>query len=169
MERRCGMGLAILAALLLAASCDRGDRPPRVEPPGPGAGPPPPMPPPPAWSSPLAGKPFAAAYPSAGARCDSAVDGVTARLRDGVTMMGWGWDPLRKRVVERVIFVDRAGRMVGFGEGHVPRPDVPQNLPEVSALDTGWVAHLPRPTEELTVYGVLSDGTACRMGVAPVG
>jgi hypothetical protein len=152
------------AALLLLCACDRGDRPLAQTAP---AGPLPPMPPPPAWSAELAQKPLKAAFPAVGGSCKGVVDGVVAHLQGGTTIAGWGWDPAGERSIGRIVLVDAGGRMVAFGEGGLERRDVSRALPEVSAPDTGWTAHLPRTGRRLTAYGVLADGRACRLGVTP--
>jgi len=65
------------------------------------------------------------------------------------------------------VLVDGAGRMVGFGDGHVPRGDVSEAIGEVKADDSGWLAYMPEPKEKLTVYGLLRDGRTCPMGPTP--
>lgn len=158
-----GIATALAAALLLAA-CDRGDRPMVQTAP---SGPLTPMPPPPAWSGELSGRPFAQAFPDAAGRCLGSVDGVVGHVEGGVVVAGWAWDQDRRAAVERVVFVDAAGRMSGFAEGRQPRRDVADAVPEVASPDTGWIAHLPAPPPPATVYGLLGDGRACRLGVFP--
>lgn len=168
--------LTLTCALLLAAgvaACDhpkpRGDAakgeagavaPPRI--PADPAG----APPSPAWAGPLIGKLLSEAFPAAGA-CRGNTDIVQktyAGQPRGVQIHGWGWDETRKAGVARVLLVDRDLRIVGAGQGGVPRPDVEAAGVGVTIPNAGWNADAAVTTGPLDAYGVLDDKTACRLG-----
>jgi hypothetical protein len=120
----------------------------------------------PAWTAPLAGRPLTALFPNA-ASCQGYVDGPAERFRGAETFSGWAWSDTRKRAVARLAVVDRAGAMVGFGEGGLTRTDVPSSRPEVFSPTTGWQVVVPRGAEPYVVYGVdLETRSACRIGEA---
>lgn len=125
------------------------------------------LPPPPAapgWAAPLAGQPLKAVFPSESA-CLGFVDRATDRFKDARRAVGWGWHLTAARAVAQVVAVDAAGRMVGFGEGGIDRPDVPVAVPQVGSPKTGWVLVTPTAEKTYAIYGIDPAGrTACRIG-----
>lgn len=122
----------------------------------------------PAWAQPLIGKPLREAFPAAGA-CKGNTD-VAEVLKPpgepaGVRISGWAWDPALKARVERVLLVDKKSKIVGAGESGGTRPDVPAAIPEIKALDTGWLAEAAAAKGALDAYGIVGDGDAvCPLG-----
>lgn len=123
-----------------------------------------PPPEPPAWAAPLIGRPLRTAFPVESV-CLGFIDSTTDRFRAARKVVGWGWHVNAGKAVAQVVTVDAAGRMVGFGEGGIARPDVPAALPEVKSPTAGWALVTPAVEKTYAVYGVDPVGhTACRIG-----
>jgi hypothetical protein len=154
-----GAGVTVLALIGGLAACDQ---------PGPLSAaakrqlaPPPAAP---AWAAPLAGKALKSVFP-AEARCVGYVDAVTDRFKDARKAVGWSWSVTHSQAVQRLVAVDAAGAMVGFGEGGTARPDVPAVRPEVGSPDTGWWLITPTAERSYAVWGVdAASGSACPIG-----
>lgn len=124
----------------------------------------PPPPAPPAWAAPLRGQPLAAAFPVEAA-CLGFVDRPAERFKAARQVLGWAWHVTAGKAVAQVVTVDAAGRMVGFGEGGIARPDVPAALPEVGSPATGWALVTPTAEKTYAVYGIdPASRSACRIG-----
>jgi len=126
-----------------------------------------PLPAPPAWAAGLMAQPMDHAFHDVGS-CIGNTDGVevgyvgTAR---GVRIAGWGWDPVRKSPIGRVVLMGPDGLIAGAGEGGTRRLDVLGARPEITSETTGWKAVTPRFAGLLYAYGVLADGKSiCRLG-----
>jgi hypothetical protein len=64
-----------------------------------------------------------------------------------------------------VVLVDADFRIVGAGEGGVPRPDIPAAKSYIQDPNTGWHANVARVSGPLDAYGVIASGTAvCPLG-----
>lgn len=119
---------------------------------------------PPAWSAPFTGRTLASTFPTRFS-CVGSVDGATNRFKGFRRVVGWGWNRTAARPVDRVMIVDNAGVMVGFGEGGLPRPDVQNAIPEIASSATGWSALSPTAAKTYQVFGIdLAAGSACLMG-----
>ncbi len=121
----------------------------------------------PAWAADMIGKGLRTLYPATGV-CKGNTDIVQKRYAGapaGVQLHGWGWDVKSAARVARVLLVDTEMKIVGAGEGGIPRTDVPQYLPEIKDANTGWNADLARVTGPIDAYGLLPDGkTVCPLG-----
>ena len=177
------MGVAIALSLALTACGEPAWMDPakagaRPEPPFRLAGEPPPVekkiptsadsvPAPPAWAAGLIGKTLAEAYPGEGA-CMGNTDSVILTYQGatpGAKVLGWGWDPVAKHRIDRVVLLDGERRIVSAGEGGVARPDVAKAKADVTDRNTGWSADVPKVTGIFDSYGVLADGVStCVLG-----
>ncbi|PZQ64120.1 MAG: hypothetical protein DI570_06750 [Phenylobacterium zucineum] len=125
-----------------------------------------PVPAPPAWAQGLVGKTLSEAF-AGSAKCMGNTDVVMkvyGGSPGGVQIHGWGWDPERKVGVARVLLVNKDFRIVGAGQGGVPRPDVQAAGAGVTIPDAGWNADAPVAAGPLDAYGVLDEKTTCRLG-----
>jgi hypothetical protein len=123
-----------------------------------------PLPPTPAWAAAYMGKTVAELFPQAG-QCVGNTDNVSNTLTGGVEIVGWGWDTALKQPVARVVLTDQEGRVIGFGETGVGRPDVPAAKPEITSQTTGWKGYTSRTDGWLDAYGVTNDGKGqCKLG-----
>lgn len=177
-------GLRAFPGLLLAlgvAACERPDwtnpetskgprePPPQaapVKPPVPTS--PDPAPPPPAWVVDMLGKDLRTAFPKSGP-CVGNTDVVAVRHLGppaGTKLLGWGWDPVRKQPLPRVVLVDSDRRIVGGGNGGEDRIDIPPVMPQVTSTKTGWSAAIPLTAGRVETFGVLDDGAICPLGGA---
>ena len=125
-----------------------------------------PLPAPPAWAAGLIAHPMDA-FGDVGP-CIGNTDGVEIGYvgsSRGVQVAGWGWDPVRKSPIGRVVLMSPDGLIAGAGEGGTRRPDVPRARPEITSESAGWEAATPRVAGILYAYGVLDDGKSiCRLG-----
>lgn len=154
-----GMWTAAVLMLGLAA-CDR---------PGPlsaaARGTYPPPPPAPAWAASLAGRRVQESFPNA-ETCVGFVDGLADRYKGARKAGGWAWNASRAQPLQRLAVVGADGRMVGFGEGGLARPDVPAARPDVASGATGWWLIAPAAERSYTVYGLdTATHAACVVGV----
>jgi hypothetical protein len=126
-----------------------------------------PLPALPDWGRGLIGQPINGPFPLR-APCLGNLDAVRGRYLghpEGVTIVGWAWDPQTKAAPPRVILVDESLLIRGVGVAGAPRPNVPKAIPEVTSPDVGWEAQAPQLVGALDAYGVLADGkTICRLG-----
>jgi len=126
-----------------------------------------PLPAPPAWAEGLVAQPVDHAFGDV-SPCLGNTDGVEIGYvgpARGARVAGWGWDPILKAAVGRVVLMGPDGLIAGAGEGGTPRPDVPRARPEITSETTGWEAVTPRVAGILYAYGVLADGKSiCRLG-----
>lgn len=123
-------------------------------------------PPAPVWVRALIGKDLKTAFPNVGA-CKGNTDILQRRYAGdpaGVQIHGWGWDLTRKVRIKRVVLVDETSRIVGGGEGGLPRPDVPLALPDVTDGATGWNADIPVTKGPLGTFGVTGPDSLCVLG-----
>jgi len=179
--------LALAAALAALCACDRpkwaqADAPAAAEPPAPRAKKPHkvrvipavagPTPPPPAWAASVIGKGLRDVYRKTGV-CKGNADVVQQTYSGdpaGVQVHGWGWDLAKDARVQRVVLVDIGYRIVGAGNGGVPRQDVLEALPELGDANTGWNVDVPRTHGPLDAYGVVDGGEAvCPLGHVELG
>lgn len=80
--------------------------------------------------------------------------------RPGTRLEGWAWLGKQHRSVDLMVVVDSTGRIVGFGRGGFPRPDVKRKLGVRSQL-TGWKAYIRGTIPPLaTLYSVAPDGVS---------
>ena len=126
-----------------------------------------PMPSPPAWAAELIGKSLRLAYPAVGT-CIGNTDAVKERFGGGLggsKVAGWGWDPATRAPVARVLLADRDFRVVGAGQGGVPRRDVPRAVPSITSETTGWEALTSLNGGPVDAWGVMADGrSVCKLG-----
>ena len=123
-------------------------------------------PPPPAWAKALIGRSPRDVLTFRSV-CQGNADQIIHRYSgnpQGVRILGWGWIPASQRRVTRVVLVDASYRIVGAGDGGVPRPDVASHVAGVSDPATGWTANLPRRHGPVDAFGLVSDGVACPLG-----
>ena len=157
--------LLVLSVLGLLAACNQA-APSKSDAGKPAAAAGPAMPPPPAWSAGLAGQDFAAAFPATFA-CTGYVDGPTDKGAGWRAVVGWSWVADKGAGVEHVVVADAAGKIAGFGDGGIARPDVPTAVKAVTRPDVGWNAKVAATTGAYTVYGVdLATKSACKLGEA---
>lgn len=161
--------LTVTALSLALAACDKPkDRTPKpgdtAATPAPTAVVSAPLPATPAWAAPYMGKTVAELFPQAG-QCVGNTDNVNAKLTGGAEIVGWGWDSAAKKPVAQVVLTDQEGRVIGFGETGVGRPDVPAAKPEVTSPTTGWKGYTSRTEGWLDAYGVTNGGKGqCKLG-----
>jgi len=126
-----------------------------------------PMPPLPDWGQAVLGKSLKGLFPSR-APCIGNVDAVRTRylgVPEGVTVVGWAWDPQTKAAPPRVLLVDDSFLIRGAGVTGALRPGVPKARPDITSPNVGWEALAPRVVGSLDAWGVLADGkTVCRLG-----
>lgn len=120
----------------------------------------------PDWAKPVLGKTLRDVYPKT-SLCKGNTDIVQQTYSGapaGVQIHGWGWDLAKKARIERVVLVDKDFKIVGAGAGGVARPDVTQNLPEVTDGNTGWNADAPLTKGAVDAYGVIGADSICPLG-----
>lgn len=118
----------------------------------------------PAWAVAYMGKTVAELFPQAGA-CIGNTDNVSQTMAGGVEIVGWGWDSAAKKPVEHIVLTDQEGRVIGFGETGMERPDVPAAKPEITSQTTGWKGYTSRTDGWLDAYGVTNGGKGqCKLG-----
>lgn len=126
-----------------------------------------PLPPLPDWSRGLIGQELNGRFPQR-APCLGNLDAVRTRYLgepEGVTIVGWAWDPQAKAAPSRVLLVDDSLLIRGAGVSGALRPNVPKAVPEVTSPNVGWEARAARLVGPLDAWGVLADGkTVCRLG-----
>ncbi|MEP9369411.1 hypothetical protein [Xanthobacter sp. VNH20] len=81
---------------------------------------------------------------------------------------GWAWDPARAAAPEKIVLVDAAGTIVGYGLTDGPRPDIPAAIPVVTRQEVGWRGHvkLKEPTEVSAFILREDQHSACPLGGA---
>jgi hypothetical protein len=125
------------------------------------------IPPPPLWAAELMGKGLRDAYPKLG-DCVGNTDAVKTRFGNGLggaKIAGWGWDPVAKAPVPRVVLADQDFRIEGAGDSGTRRRDVPKAVPSITSDTTGWEALTPLNAGPIDAWGVLADGkTVCKLG-----
>lgn len=118
----------------------------------------------PDWAKAYMGKTVAELFPQAG-QCVGNTDNVSKQMVGGVEIVGWGWDSGAKKPVAHVVLTDQEGRVIGFGETGMERPDVPAAKPEITSQTTGWKGYASRTDGWLDAYGVTNDGKGqCKLG-----
>jgi outer membrane protein OmpA-like peptidoglycan-associated protein len=126
------------------------------------------MPPYPAWASAMIGKPLAAFFPKQSNNCVGYLDGAIVKYtgsRPGAKLFGWGFDTNANVGVNRVIFADASGTIVGAGDGGFERPDVPATVPHIQSTTTGWEGYVGATSQPAAAWGIVSQpGTVCRFG-----
>jgi hypothetical protein len=152
----------MLAGLALVAACDE----PKQRDHTPSAAPPPAAAPAAAWTAGLEGQVVATAFPGA-FDCKAYVDGPTDRTAERVTIVGWAWIPGKAAGASRIVVADATGKIVGFGEGGIPRPDVQAAMKDVTSPDVGFQASAPLTSGSVTLFGVDPEAkAACKLGEA---
>jgi hypothetical protein len=64
-----------------------------------------------------------------------------------------------------VVLADRDFRVVGAGQGGVPRRDVPRTVASITSETTGWEALTSLNGGPVDAWGVMADGkTVCKLG-----
>ena len=104
------------------------------------------------------------------ARCQGAIDEMepVSGVTHGYQLKGWAWDIGAQRPTERLVVLSEQQHAIGYGSSGWPRPDVPQAVAGITNPWIGWMAFAHAPRGQLGVYGVLSDGTLCPIGVKAV-
>lgn len=101
-------------------------------------------------------------------RCDGRLDDV-AMHDEGpgrfATAHGWAWDAQELRHISRVVLVDQAGHIVGYGRGPLRRPDVPGGTgAEVAKQRVGWAGHAAAaPGTTLRAFALVGVDAVCRL------
>jgi hypothetical protein len=122
-----------------------------------------PPPAPPAWAASLQGRAQKEVFPVA-AQCIGSVDVRTDRYQGARRAVGWAWSRTASQAVAHLAVAGADGRMVGFGEGGIDRPDVPAARPEVRSPKSGWSLVGPAG-KGYTVYGLDEAArSACVVG-----
>jgi len=119
----------------------------------------------PAWSAQTMGKPLHSLYPAVTTNCLGYLDGVVAKYSGGrgAQLRGWGWDTAANAAVDRVLFADNRGIVLGAADGGSPRPDVPQTLPQVRSDATGWQGYVGITSRPVQAWGIMrAPATVCR-------
>jgi hypothetical protein len=109
-------------------------------------------------------------YPAVDSACRGFVDGAEKieHVRwPGFRVSGWAWNPAQSDEYDEIAIVNSAGRIVGLGVSHSPRPDVAAAVPGVTSADpVGWSAYVgPEPSND-TVYAYAistSSNSACKL------
>lgn len=102
--------------------------------------------------------------------CIGAFDALLAPPRnapDQAVAAGWVWDVANDRLPRRVVMINAAGEVVGFGTTGIGRPDVQAARAEVDARGSGWTGFARLDGRPVEALALLSDGTACGIGVLP--
>ncbi len=126
-----------------------------------------PLPKPPEWL----GKIMAGTEPlpqDRGGKCDGNSDLVLLRYtgqEPGAKIFGWGWDISAKARVDHVVLLNPDGKVIGGGEGGVPRPDVVTAKPTITDPNTGWYAYTSAKTGSVSAFGIVGKGSQlCPLG-----
>ena len=100
------------------------------------------------------------------ARCIGAVDAADAveGVPNGFQVRGWAWDQATQRPLGRLFVLSAERRVIGYGSSGGPRPDMPARGAGISSIWIGWTAFARAPAGQFNVYGLLADGTLCRVG-----
>lgn len=152
----------MLAALALVAACDE----PKQRDRAPAAPPQAAAPAAAAWAAGLEGQAVATVFPGAFV-CQAYVDGPTERAAGRVTIVGWAWVPAKGAGASRIVVADNTGKIVGFGEGGQPRPDVSAAVKEITSPDVGFQASTSVTSGAVTLFAVDPEAkTACKLGEA---
>lgn len=123
----------------------------------------------PTWSAAMIGKPLRAFYPKIATNCLGYLDGVAAKYANGrgAQLHGWGYDTAANAPVERVLFADDRGLVLGAAGGGERRPDVPQTLPQVHSETTGWQGYVGVTSRPVQAWGIMrAPATVCRFAPA---
>ncbi len=71
---------------------------------------------------------------------------------------GWAWDSNHKMPPRSILIVLSNGDVVGETHTGLPRPDVPQNIGDLTNLNTGWAIKVQVPEHAtLKAFAVLDD------------
>lgn len=132
-----------------------------------------PLPPIPAWAKPLLGQSLTVAFPQRTTTCFGYLDGLATRYTGkpaGDKFFGWAYDVNAKQPVQRVLLVNRGGRIAGAGAGGFARPDVPATLPSIASMTTGWEGYARAGVgDTMTAWAVNAETrSACRLNLAHV-
>jgi hypothetical protein len=118
-------------------------------------------------------QPLAMAYHLRSEPCWGAVDrvtGIATNGQEGLRVVGWAWDPIRRRQVGQIIFVAE-GNIVGYAEPGYARPDVKKRVWSRSAADAGWMGYVePLPSAPtISLYATLGwrGDQVCRVDHLP--
>lgn len=100
------------------------------------------------------------------ARCVGAVDAVepVAEVPDAFQVRGWAWNRVAQRPPDRLFVLSADRRVIGYGSSGGPRPDMPAKAAGVTSIWIGWTAFARVSAGQFNVYGLLADGTLCRVG-----
>jgi hypothetical protein len=99
-------------------------------------------------------------------RCRGFLDNATIQgvgAAHFTTARGWAWDEAERRRITRVLLVDEAGQIVGFGRGPLRRSDVPRGTEgAVSDPLVGWAGHAAAaPGTTLRAFALAEHDAAC--------
>lgn len=105
--------------------------------------------------------PIESAYRLDGGLCKGSADKITPLATGdatGVKVVGWAWDPMRRKPPTRIIFAGES-RIVGYAEVGYPRLELPAHLGSGHALMAGWVGYIePVPLPfRVTTYAVVNS------------
>ncbi|HZZ00430.1 MAG TPA: hypothetical protein VFE36_12745 [Candidatus Baltobacteraceae bacterium] len=117
------------------------------------------------WSSQMIGKPLRTFFPTITTNCMGYLDGVAEKYAGGrgAQLRGWGWDTAANVAVDRVLFADNLGVVLGAAGGGASRPDVPQTLPQVRSQTTGWQGYVGITSRPVQAWGIMrAPATVCR-------
>lgn len=97
---------------------------------------------------------------------DKAVS-IIDKTHPGWRAAGWAWSAVRNRVPRRIVLVDGAGLVVGYGLGGLNAEVIGMSAPG-TAEDTGWIgAFTGSDPGSVTAYALLDNApTACPLGTA---
>jgi hypothetical protein len=100
------------------------------------------------------------------ARCVGAIDAIepVVEIPGAFQVRGWAWNRTTQRPPERLFVLSADRRVIGYGSSGGPRADMPAKAAGVTNLWIGWTAFAREPGGQLNVYGLLADGTLCRVG-----
>jgi outer membrane protein OmpA-like peptidoglycan-associated protein len=128
----------------------------------------------PAWAVRLIGKPLDSAFPNKNSRCWGYLDGGVAQYLgkpSGEKFIGWGYNLRTRAPIDRIVLVDRTGRIAGAANGGLTRPDVPATLTWIKSETTGWEGYSGSAFHgPITAWGVMiAPGTICRFNLSHAG
>lgn len=101
-------------------------------------------------------------------KCIGHVDGLVSMPPGKMRINGWAWNNVDKKDFENVIFTDKSGRIIGFGQGHGLRPDVAKNVPQIVSNESGWLGYTSievTKLSEMDIYGRTSPNVLCKIAI----
>jgi hypothetical protein len=122
----------------------------------------------PGWVSAYLGQSVTEAFPTAPGKCGGHFELVSERFvgaKQGIKLLGWGWDVSGSRVFKKVVVTDGAGVIVGGSESAMQRPDlVGTEADSVKDPSAGFSATATVTSGPARLYG-LDEGkkSACEL------